>query len=53
MLLQCDNCNAKVSALAKLPCGFELEKKEDQLYLCMATDESVYRNICLTCLHQM
>lgn len=50
MLLQCDNCQEKFSELAKIPCGFFVEKQGARIIFVMPTDEESYRNICIKCL---
>jgi hypothetical protein len=53
MLLQCEICNAKVSQLMKVPCGFYLEiSSSNVLTFVMPLDETAYRNLCLDCLFQ-
>jgi hypothetical protein len=54
MLLQCDICQLKLTACAKVPCGFYIEKQDDGTILfVMPTDETAYRDICLDCLSTM
>lgn len=50
MLLQCDICQKVFSELAKIPCGFFIERKADEVFFIMPNDEEAYRNICLSCL---
>ena len=52
MLLICDLCDKKVSQLAKIPCGFYIEKTGDQFTFIMPNDELGYRNICARCILQ-
>lgn len=51
MLLQCETCLAKCSELAKIPCGFYLDRTEKGVLLFVQpNDETAYRDICLKCL---
>lgn len=54
MLLQCEMCQANVTEIAKIPCGYYLEKEEDKNWIfIMPNDEEGYRNICIKCLFKL
>lgn len=51
MLLQCEICHNKKSEIAKIPCGYYLDKYDNgELIFIMPTDEEAYRDVCLDCL---
>jgi hypothetical protein len=53
MLLICDICETVTDQLAKIPCGFYIEKEGDQRFFVQPLDELAYRNLCLDCLTKM
>jgi hypothetical protein len=50
MLLECVVCHNHFSQLAKIPCGYYIEKGNDKTVFIMPVDETSYRNICAVCL---
>jgi hypothetical protein len=50
MLLQCDFCGREFTGLLKIPCGFYIEKEQEQIYFIMPVNGDEYRNICFLCL---
>jgi hypothetical protein len=51
MLLQCELCQTICMDIAKVPCGFFIEKdKGGNFTFVMPQDEECYRNICIGCL---